>query len=78
MAPEAVVARVLGVPRQAVSDATSNTTESAWDSLNHVTLILELEAAFGISLSAEDALTMTDVATIKRILRSHGADWDGA
>jgi len=78
MAPEAVVARVLGVPRHAVSDATSNTTESAWDSLNHVTLVLELESAFGVSFSAEDALTMTDVATIKRILRSHGADWDGA
>lgn len=78
MAPESVVARVLGVPRQAVTDATSNMTESSWDSLNHVTLILELESAYGISLSAEDALTMTDVGTIKRVLRSHGVDWDGA
>jgi acyl carrier protein len=78
MAPEAIVARVFGLPRRAVSDATSNTTEGAWDSLNHVTLILELEAAYGVSFSAEDALTMTDVGAIKRVLRSYGVDWDGA
>ena len=78
MAPEAVVARLFGVPRHSVTDATSNASVSAWDSLNHVTLILELEEVFGVSLSAEDALAMTDVGAIKRILRSHGADWDGA
>lgn len=78
MAPEAVVARVLGLSRQAVTDSTSNTTESTWDSLNHVTLVLELESAYGISLSAEDALAMTDVASIKRVLRDYGVEWDGA
>ena len=78
MAPEDIVARVLGVPRPSIIDETSNATVSAWDSLNHVTLILELESAYGISLSAEDALTMTDVATIKRVLRSHGVEPDDA
>ena len=78
MAPEAVVARVLGLPRQSITDNTSNTTEGAWDSLNHVTLVLELESAYGISLSAEDALAMTDVGTIKRVLRDYGVEWDGA
>ena len=78
MAPEAVVARLFGVPRHSVTDATSNANVSAWDSLNHVTLILELEEVFGVSLSAEDALAMTDVGAIKRVLRTHGADWDGA
>jgi len=77
MAPEAVVARVLGLPRRAVSDGTSNTSEEAWDSLNHVTLILELEAAYGVSFSAEESLAMTDVAAIKRVLRTHGVQWDG-
>ena len=78
MAPEAVIARVLGLPRHAVNDATSNTTVSAWDSLNHVTLLLELEAAYNVSFAAEEALAMTDVAAIKRVLRSHGVDLDGA
>ena len=78
MAPESVIARVLGVPRGAVTDATSNTTVSGWDSLNHVTLLLELEAAYGVSFAAEEALAMTDVASIKRVLRAHGVDWEGA
>jgi acyl carrier protein len=77
MAPESVVARVFGVARSSVNDSTSNTVVGAWDSLNHVTLILELEAAYGISLSAEEALTMTDVGRIKQVLRSHGVDCDG-
>lgn len=78
MTPEAVVARVFGVPRHTVTDATSNATLEAWDSLNHVTLIMELEAAFGVSFSAEETLGMTDVAAIKRVLGDHGASWDGA
>lgn len=77
MAPEAILARVLGVPRPSITDHSSNTTVSAWDSLNHVTLILELESTYGIALSAEEALMMTDVATIKRVLRSHGVDVNG-
>jgi acyl carrier protein len=78
MAPEAVVARVFGLPRRSITDATSNTTVDAWDSLNHVTLILELEETYGVSLPAEDALSMTDVGAIKRVLRNHGVEWDGA
>jgi acyl carrier protein len=77
MAPEAVVARVFGLPRAAVTDASSNANISAWDSLKHVTLILELEGAYGISFSAEETLSMVDVAAIKRVLKSHDVDWDG-
>jgi acyl carrier protein len=78
MAPESVVARVLGVPRASVSDATSNTTLAEWDSLNHVTLVLELETAYEVSFSAEETLAMTNVAAIKRVLQDHGVVWDGA
>jgi len=78
MAPESVVARVFGLPRGAVSDGTSNTTVAAWDSLNHVTLVLELETAYGVSFSAEETLAMIDVGAIKRVLRTHGVAWDGA
>ena len=78
MTPEAVVARLFGLPRSEVNDSTSNETVDKWDSLNHVTLILELESVYGVSLSAEEALAMVQVGAIKRVLRSHGADWNGA
>ena len=78
MAPESVVARVFGLARASVNDGTSNASVSVWDSLNHVTLVLELEATYGVSFSADETLAMTDVAAIKRVLRSHGVTWDGA
>ena len=78
MTPEAIVARVFGMSRLAVDDTTSNTTVGNWDSLNHVTLILELERTYGVSFAAEEALAMTDVRAIKRVLRTHGVDLDVA
>ncbi len=78
MAPESLLARMFGLPRRSITDATSNATVAAWDSLAHVTLILELEEAYGISFAAEETLSMTDVGSIKRVLRSHGVEWDEA
>jgi acyl carrier protein len=75
MTPEDVVSRVFNVSRDRVSDATSNAEVADWDSLGHMTLIVELESVFGVSVSAEDALAMTDVASIKRILSHRGARW---
>lgn len=75
MTPEDVVSKVFGVERRAITDATSNATLAEWDSLGHMTLVVELEATYALSLSAEDALAMTDVAAIKRVLASRGATW---
>jgi acyl carrier protein len=43
--------------------------------VGHVTLVLELESVYGITLSAEDAAEMTDVGAIKRVLERRGASW---
>jgi len=75
MTPEEVLGKVFGVPARELSDATSNRTLTAWDSLAHMTLIVELESTYGLSLSADDALKMNDLATIKRVLRDRGATW---
>ena len=75
MTPETVLAKVFGVPASEINDQTSNRTLAAWDSLGHMTLIVELEATYGVSLSADEALVMNDLATIKRVLRDRGAAW---
>ena len=75
MKPEDVLAKVFGVPAREIDDRTSNRTLPAWDSLGHMTLIVELESTYGVSLSAEEALQMNDLATIKRLLRERGASW---
>ena len=75
MRPEEVIARVFGVAVGSVTEDTSNETLEAWDSFGHVTLVLELEAAYGVQLSADDALVMTDVSAVKRTLQARGARW---
>jgi acyl carrier protein len=75
MRPELLVSRVFGVPPQSVDDATSNAVLPAWDSLAHVTLVLEIESTYGVSLSVEDALRMTSVGAIKRVLGERGVRW---
>ena len=75
MTPESLVANVFGIRLDAVSDETSNRTLSEWDSLGHITLILELEQAYGVSLSPEEALTLTSVGAIKRTLEGRGIRW---
>jgi acyl carrier protein len=75
MTPEQLVAKVFGHKVTEIDDATSPDTIVEWDSLGHVTLIIELEAAYGISLGPEESLKMIDVAAIKLALHEHGATW---
>lgn len=75
MSPEDVVSRVFGIPRSEVSDHTANEALEAWDSMGHINLILEVESVFGITLSAQEALDMTSVGAIKKVLGSHGVTW---
>ena len=75
MTPEQLVGRVFDLPATLVSDNTSNATLAEWDSLGHMTLIVELEATYGITVSAEDALGLTSVEAIKRLLTARGVRW---
>ncbi len=75
MTPEDSVATTFGISRSLVSESTSNEDIAEWDSLGHMNLILELESQYGVSFSPAEALEMTDLRSIKRVLREHGASW---
>lgn len=75
MQPEEIIAKVFGISVAEVNDESSNKTISAWDSYGHLTLVLELEATYGVSLSAEEVFNMTTVSTIKKTLNGHGVNW---
>jgi acyl carrier protein len=66
------MAAVLGVAAEALSDDTSPETVPDWDSMGHLNLVMALESEFGISLSAEEALEMRNVAAIRRVLQARG------
>ena len=63
-----VFASVFGIEPTALTDADSPATIAAWDSLSHVSLILALEAEFGVAFDAGDLATLTSVADIRRRL----------
>jgi acyl carrier protein len=68
------IAGVLGVPVAEISDVSSPDTIAAWDSLNHLNLVMALESEFGVSLTPEDALEMRTVGLMRAILRKNGVE----
>ena len=73
--PKTVIARVFGVSVDRITDQTSNETLPEWDSLGHITLVIELETTYGISLSPEETLTLTSLPAITRFLEERGISW---
>jgi len=51
-----------------IDDSTSIDNVKDWDSMAHVGLILALQKEFGVSISAAEAIELTDVAGIKKFL----------
>lgn len=75
MRPEIVIGRALGVPAGTITDESSSTMLESWDSLGHITLVLELESHYGVHFSVDETLAMKDCATIKRVLTAKGVRW---
>ena len=70
---ESVLAESLRLREDQVSDNLSMKTSEYWDSLTHMELISALEQTYGIELTRDDIVAMTDVASIRRILQSKQA-----
>lgn len=68
-----VLAATFGVPPASITDTTSSDTIDAWDSMNHLHLVVALEAEFGVSFEPEEAIGLTSVRAIEQALRDHGA-----
>ena len=75
MTPEDIISKVFGIHTSEISDATSNKTIDAWDSLGHITLVSELESTYGLTLSTDDALALTSVGAIKQFLEGRDISW---
>lgn len=72
MSIEEVVAKVFKVDVSEVTDLSSKETLAEWDSMGHLSLVMSLEERFKVSLSIADAMEMTSVQHIKRILKEYG------
>ena len=60
-----VIADTLGIGVRQVSDDLSYGDVHEWDSLNHVELMLRLEADFGVEIGEDEMLELTSVRAIR-------------
>lgn len=72
-----LVAHVFGLDPAAVGPQDSPATIAAWDSLQHFSLVLEIEERFGIQLETDEIERLGSVAAIGELLQSRGIDPDG-
>jgi len=72
MSVETVVAKVFNLDPAQVTDESSRDTIEEWDSMGNMSLVLGLEEEFKVSLSIADAMDMTSVQQIKKVLREYG------
>ena len=67
------MARVLNVPADKVQADTPREALENWDSMNHLTLIMELEGELGISFSFDDVVAVEGVADLIRVVAEQQA-----
>ncbi|HEU4565862.1 MAG TPA: acyl carrier protein [Gemmatimonadaceae bacterium] len=70
---EEVIASVLRIPAERVTDALEYDAVPEWDSMGHVGLMLALEGEYGIAISDETVLELTSVRAIRAYLAAHGS-----
>lgn len=64
----AVAARCLRLPESALSRTSTPFNTPGWDSLAHMTIITEIEEAFGILFSAQDIMDFTSLGDAQAIV----------
>ena len=55
-----------------MSEESSVENQETWDSLAHLNIIMSLEQVFGIAISAMEAIEMTSLGSMRRVLRDRG------
>lgn len=68
---KSVAADVFGVSADALSGASSPETVEAWDSVQHLSLAMAVEAHFGITLEPEDIEKMQTLDAVAIRVQKH-------
>ena len=72
-----LIADVLRIKEGDVKDSVSIGSIDTWDSLKHMELIVAIEQEYGISLTADEIVSMVNVGAIKGVLKNKGVGIDG-
>lgn len=76
MDPFNVVAQALHCPRDSLSMESAMYRDHGWDSFGHVSVIVALEKAYGISISNDEMMSLTTMKAIcQRYEQVTARDW---
>lgn len=67
-----LVAQVLKLRLDEVTDETGAATTAAWTSMRHVQLVVAIEKSYGVRLAPREARSVRSVANVRQVLATHG------
>lgn len=67
-----ILAKVLLIDENMISDDMSRKKVEEWDSMAHLMLVSEIEADFQVAISDDDIMEIQTVGDIRRILKKLG------
>lgn len=67
-----LLAGVLGVDPDTLSDGAGMGVTERWDSLRHVMIMSEIERAYGLKLSAREMMQVASVRDLRGMLAARG------
>ena len=65
-----ILAGVLRLSEEDLVDSLMMEDVERWDSLTHMDLVTSIEEGLGIEFTMDDIMSMTDILTIRTIVRS--------
>ena len=73
-----IISKVMSVPISEINDQSGPANIQKWDSFNTLVLIDELESEYNVQITMEEAIDLHTVADLKRHLKNHNVNLDGA
>lgn len=69
-----IFSSVLELPIEDVTDSLAYSQYYKWDSMSHMIIIADIEAAFNIILDTDDIIDMSSFAKAREILKKYGVE----
>lgn len=69
---DGLVATVLEIAPETVSDETKQSETAGWSSKRHLELVVSLEETYGVSFTTDEIVSMISVGRMRTVLRAKG------
>jgi acyl carrier protein len=71
-----IIARVLNTPIEEIDEQSNPKIIPSWDSFSGYILLDEIELAFNVNITLEEALKIENVGDFKKILKEKGINFE--